>query len=149
MVILCAVLAASACAEAAAPPLRGFGQSTLDIETRAGTRHFAIYLAVTPVQQERGLMFVRDLPSGTGMLFPLRAPGVMTMWMKNTLIWLDMLFIDAEGRVACVRRRAVPLSLDLISCDTPVSEVLEIGGGEAEKFGIEVGDRVRHPAMTR
>jgi uncharacterized membrane protein (UPF0127 family) len=134
---------------AAAPPLRGFDQSTLSIESRSGMRHFSIYLAQSPAQQERGLMFVRKLPSGTGMLFPLPEPRRMVMWMKNTLISLDMLFIDAGGHIACVRARTVPESPDLISCDQPVSAVLEIGGGEAGKLGIASGDRVVMPKSSR
>jgi uncharacterized membrane protein (UPF0127 family) len=138
------LLIGAAAASAAAPPLRGFGQSTLSIETRAGVRHFAIYVALTQAQKERGLMFVRNLPRGTGMLFQWPTPQTLVMWMKNTLIPLDMLFIDADGRVACLRERTVPESLDLISCHRAVTAVLEIGGGEAAAAGIAVGDRVSH-----
>jgi uncharacterized membrane protein (UPF0127 family) len=87
---------------------------------------------------------VRIMPADEGMLFPQPQPRVMAMWMKNTFIPLDMLFIDSRGRVVCLRERTVPESLDIVSCDQPVKAVLEIGGGQAGKRGIAVGDRVIH-----
>jgi uncharacterized membrane protein (UPF0127 family) len=127
------------------PTLSGFARSTLEIRSRAGRHWLKVYLAQSNEQQMQGLMFVRDLPADEGMLFPLATPRIMTMWMKNTLIPLDMLFIDASGRVACVRVKAVPQSLDLISCDKPVKAVLEIGGGQAAARGLAVGDSVLIP----
>jgi len=136
-------------AATAVTQLQGFAQSGLDIDTRAGRQHFTVYLAVTPAQQERGLMFVRQLPAREGMLFMQPGSRRMWMWMKNTLLPLDMLFIDASGRVACVRARTVPQSEELIGCEAPVSAVLELGGGVAERFGIGVGDRVLLPEFSR
>jgi uncharacterized membrane protein (UPF0127 family) len=124
------------------PTLTGFARSTLEIRSHGGRHWFKIYLAQTNEQQMQGLMFVRDLPADQGMLFPLDMPRVMTMWMKNTLIPLDMLFIDDTNHVVCVRAKAVPQSLDLISCDKPVKSVLEIGGGQAAARGLAVGDSV-------
>jgi uncharacterized membrane protein (UPF0127 family) len=95
----------------------------------------------------QGLIFVRELPTDEGMLFPLESPRSITMLMKNTFIPLDMLFIDAGGRVVCVRAKAVPLSLDLVNCDRPVKAVLEIGGGQAAARGLAVGDTVVHPSI--
>jgi uncharacterized membrane protein (UPF0127 family) len=143
------VSASCAASGPVASELGGFEKSRLEIQTRLGTVKFEIYLAMTPEQQEQGLMFVKKLSANTGMLFPQRMPSVVNMWMKNTLIPLDLLFIGADGRVACLHKRAVPESLELISCAVPVQEVLEIAGGEAEKFGIEVGSRVRHPNFVR
>ena len=130
------------------PTLSGFARSTLEIRSQGGRHWLKIYLAQTEAQQEQGLMFVRELPADEGMLFPLPSPRVMTMWMKNTLIPLDMLFIDARGRVVCVRAKAVPESLDLISCDKPVKAVLEIGGGQAAARGLAIGDTVVHPTFS-
>jgi hypothetical protein len=131
------------------PSLSGVARSTLEIRSKAGRHWLKIYVAQGSAQQEQGLMFVRALPSDEGMLFPLQTPRVMTMWMKNTLIPLDMLFIDAQGRVVCLREKAVPESLDLITCDTPVKAVLEIGGGQVALRGIAIGDTVVHPSLTR
>ena len=71
------------------------------------------------------------------------------MWMKNTLIPLDLLFVDARGRIACISARATPESLAIISCPTPVSGVLEIGGGEAERRDIRVGDSASVAVVRR
>jgi uncharacterized membrane protein (UPF0127 family) len=128
---------------AAAPDdLAGFAHSLLEVRSRQGRQWFKIYLARTPQQQERGLMFVRQLPEDTGMLFPQTTPRPMTMWMKNTLISLDMLFIDAQGKIVCLREHAAPQSLDLIDCPAPVQAVLEINAGQAAKRGIRMGDSV-------
>ena len=89
-------------------------------------------------------MFVTHLPSDEGMLFPEDKPKIMSMWMKNTLIPLDMLFIDTRGKIVCLLANAKPESLEILSCDKPVKAVLEIGGGEAERRGIKVGDTVVH-----
>jgi uncharacterized protein len=122
--------------------LRGFARSTLEIRSSQGRNWFNIYLASTEAQQMRGLMFVRQLPDDAGMLFPLPAPRRMTMWMKNTLIPLDMLFIDSKGHIVCLRERTVPQSLELLECPVPVKGVLEIAGGQAAKRGIKLGDTV-------
>ena len=125
-------------------PLNAFPESALEIRTATGRQWFSIRIADTDARQEQGLMFVRALPADQGMLFPEATPRIAHFWMKNTLIPLDLLFITARGRIACLRERAKPLVLDLISCETPVKAVLEIGGGEAAKRGIHVGDAVRH-----
>lgn len=135
---------AGAPARAAETQGDAFPRSALEIRTKQGRQWFNIRVADTPSRQERGLMFVRILPSDEGMLFPQLQPRVMAMWMKNTFIPLDMLFIDSRGRVVCLRERTVPESLDIVSCDQPVKAVLEIGGGQADKRGIAVGDRVIH-----
>ena len=87
-------------------------------------------------------MFVSDLPDTMGMVFPLPTPRVETMWMRNTYIELDMLFIRADGRVAKIIERAHPLSDAQLSSDTPVSAVLELKGGAASKLGLHAGDTV-------
>jgi len=104
--------------------------------------HFDVWVADTPARSEQGLMFVRDLPAGRGMVFPFEPPRVVSFWMKNTYIELDMLFIDAGGRVVRMIERAAPLRLDLLSSEFPVAAVLELRGGEAGLLGLRVGDRV-------
>ena len=128
--------------------LNSFPHSALEIQTRSGSQHFDIWVADTPGRSEQGLMFVRALPAGRGMLFPLQHPGVMRMWMKNTLIPLDMLFIDVRGKIIFIRHNATPESEAIITTPapviTPVKAVLELAGGECARRHIEQGDRVIH-----
>ena len=87
-------------------------------------------------------MFVSDLPATFGMIFPLEPPRIEAMWMKNTYIELDMLFIGADGRVSKIIARAAPMSLKTLSSDAPVAAVLELKGGEAARLGLHPGDLV-------
>jgi uncharacterized membrane protein (UPF0127 family) len=106
------------------------------------TYRFDVWVADTPARAEQGLMFVSDLPASSGMVFPLSPPRIERMWMKNTYIELDMLFVDASGRISKITPRARPLTLDTLSSDTPVHAVVELRGGEAEKLSLSVGDLV-------
>ncbi len=99
--------------------------------------------------QARGLMFVREMPDEVGMLFIHPAERMISMWMKNMLIPLDMVFMDRSGVVTHVAENTVPGSLDTISSMQPALGVFEINGGLAERLGIRVGDRVRHPFLGR
>ncbi len=94
-------------------------------------------------------MFVRDIDDHAGMLFIFQPARQITMWMKNTYLSLDLLFIDATGRIDYIARRATPLSTDIISDPRPVSAVLELKGGIADGFGIQVGDRVLHESFKK
>jgi len=158
---LAAMLLAAATLFAAAPApaqdvgggalleLASFPRSTLTIHSASSpdAHVFRIWVAETPQQQQQGLMFVRDLPAEEGMLFVERQSRVWGMWMKNTFIPLDMLFIDSRGRVAAIFERTVPHSLQTLSSPKPVKAVLELRGGETARRGIRVGDRVDHPAF--
>ena len=141
---------------AQSPPVQDlatFPRTTLEIthEARKG-RHtkehdapqhrFDVWIADTPERQQQGLMFVRDLPAGQGMLFPQDAPRVANFWMKNTYIELDLVFIGTDGHIVKIIERAQPFKLDSLSSDRPVSAVLEIKGGEATRLRVQVGDRV-------
>ncbi|HUA88410.1 MAG TPA: DUF192 domain-containing protein, partial [Steroidobacteraceae bacterium] len=108
----------------------------------AQVHHFRVWVADTPQRAEQGLMFVRDLPENQGMVFPMVPPRVENMWMKNTYIELDMLFIDDHGRVVRIVEHARPLNLDTISSGSVVSAVLELRGGLAAKLGLKTGDVV-------
>ena len=88
------------------------------------------------------------LAADEGMLFPQAQPRVMSMWMKNTYIPLDMLFIDSRGRIVCLLANTRPQSLEILSCAKPAKAVLEIGGGEAAERGIRVGDQVIHKMLN-
>ncbi|HXY97228.1 MAG TPA: DUF192 domain-containing protein [Steroidobacteraceae bacterium] len=103
---------------------------------------FEVWVADTPARSEQGLMYVRDLPADHGMVFLFEPARVVSFWMKNTYIELDMLFIDAGGQVVKIIAHAPPLRLDLLSSDVPVGAVLELRGGEAGLLGIKVGDHV-------
>jgi uncharacterized protein len=110
-----------------------------------GKHRFNVELAETPVQQEQGLMFRRELAPDAGMLFDFKHPTMATMWMRNTLIPLDMLFVDAQGRIVNIHERAVPQSDDTIAAAAPVRAVIELNGGTAARLGIKPGDRVLFP----
>ena len=94
-------------------------------------------------------MFVRALPAQRGMLFVHESPKPISMWMKNTFIPLDMVFIDATGRIQQIVANTIPHSLDTIRSDQPALAVLEIGGGEAQRLGLKAGQHVKHPAFVR
>jgi uncharacterized protein len=127
--------------------LATFPRTTLEIVHRDSsqgprTYSFQIWVADTPERSAQGLMFVSDLPESMGMVFPVEPPRVENMWMKNTYIELDMLFIDSHGRITKIIQRAAPLSLQTLSSDTVVAAVLELKGGQAAKLGLRTGDSV-------
>ena len=141
------LIAVAGAARADAPPvdLATYPRAALEIVQHAPDSlrrfHFDVWVADTPARSEQGLMFVRDLPPERGMIFPFAPARVVSFWMKNTYIELDMLFI-ADGRVVKIIEHAPPLRLDLLSSDVPVAAVLELRGGEAGLLGLKVGDEV-------
>lgn len=115
------------------------------ILTRDGRRlDFTVEMALTPDQQTVGLMFRTEVPANEGMIFDWGAPRESSMWMRNTLVPLDMLFIAADGRIHRIAERTVPLSLTPIGSGGPVRATLELQGGITERLDIRVGDRVLH-----
>ena len=104
-----------------------------------------LWLAQTPAQQRRGLMYLRDLPENRGMLFIHAREQPVSMWMKNTYVSLDMLFIRADGTVARIAAGTRPLSLDSIPSGEPVNRVLELKAGAAARWRIQPGDRLLSP----
>jgi uncharacterized membrane protein (UPF0127 family) len=113
-----------------------------------GKRHdFTVELALTDRQQEQGLMFRRSLAPDAGMLFDYVTPTRITMWMRNTFIPLDMIFIGADGKVVDIAERAVPQSETIIPSKVPARAVLELNGGTAHRLGIKVGDPVETDAL--
>ena len=131
-------------ATARAQQLATFSKSKLVIETARGKFPFDIELALTPPQMEQGLMFRRSLAADAGMLFDYGDPQPIAMWMKNTLIPLDMIFIGKDGKVVDFRERAVPMSLDTIEPKVPARAVLEVNAGTVNRLGLRVGDAVHH-----
>jgi uncharacterized membrane protein (UPF0127 family) len=116
----------------------------VEIVTRSGVHVFDVELAVTPDERSKGLMFRRELPAGQGMLFDFDAEGHVSMWMKNTYVSLDMIFIRADGRIARIAENTEPLSEATIPSGVPVKAVLEVVAGTARRLGIAAGDRVAH-----
>ncbi|WP_237179895.1 DUF192 domain-containing protein [Rhodoplanes sp. Z2-YC6860] len=128
-------------AQAASKPQPGPLQ-TLTVLTQAGTETFKVETATTREQRDRGLMFRTHLPDQHGMLFDFGPDQEVRMWMKNTLIPLDMVFITADGHVHRIERNTEPRSLRVIPSEGPVRYVLELKGGAADKYGIKPGDRI-------
>ena len=121
----------------------------LTIETGAGAHTVMVEIADTPDERGVGLMHRTELASDRGMLFDFRATRQVTMWMKNTLIPLDMFFAESDGRIVTIAERTTPLSEKRIRSGQPVRFVLEMAGGSAERLGIAPGDRLRHPVIDR
>ena len=144
-----ALTAASVCAQQGPPePLSAFPQSLLAIRTASGkVVNFKIWTADTPRRDAQGLMFVREMDDHAGMLFLFPGDQRISMWMKNTYIPLDMLFVAGDGRINTIVARTTPLSLDVISAPEPAHAVLELKGGVAEQMGIKAGDTLVHPSF--
>jgi len=124
-------------------------QQTIEIASKNGVHVFTVELAVTEQDRERGLMFRKQLPEGQGMLFDFKREQEVSMWMENTYIPLDMIFIRRDGRVWRIAENTEPLSRAIISSGGPVLAVLEVIGGTAKKLGIAPGDRVGAPMFAR
>lgn len=119
-----------------------FGRGVLTIHTQKGPVEVAVEIADNDDARTRGLMFRRSLGERAGMLFLFEKTEVVSMWMKNTYISLDMVFIGEDRRVVHIARNTEPLSTDVISSRFPTRWVLEIAAGEAARLGIAAGDRV-------
>lgn len=125
-----------------------FDRSSVVIETASGGRfRFDVEVARSDAQMAQGMMYRETMADDAGMLFVLPAERLVSFWMKNTLIPLDMLFIGADGRIRRIHPKAVPRSLDSVPSGGPVKAVLEINGGMAARLGIRPGDRVIHAAF--
>ena len=136
-VLIAAFLAVSASLHAATV-------EKLEIATKDGVRIFEVEMAVTPQEQETGLMYRRELPDGKGMLFDLGSERPAVFWMKNTYVSLDMIFIRADGSIARIAENTTPLSEARVSSGAPVRAVLEVVAGTSKRLGIEPGDKVGH-----
>jgi uncharacterized membrane protein (UPF0127 family) len=151
-VVLCAALliyndAAGLAKDAPAQPESGLG--TLEIVTASGSHEFSVEVMRSGPQRERGLMFRRYLPQDRGMLFDFGVERPIMMWMKNTYLPLDMIFIGRTGKVVGVAKDAEPLSEKIIPSGAPAYGVLEVNAGTAAQIGVKIGDSVRHPMFGR
>jgi uncharacterized membrane protein (UPF0127 family) len=128
---------------------RAFGCDTHTIEILAGSdkQTFSIEVANDPAEQAQGLMFRPSLPENAGMLFIFEPPRPANFWMRNTMIPLDMIFIDATGKVESIAERTDPYSEQISSSRSNVRAVLEINGGLSRRLDIRPGDQVIHPAF--
>jgi uncharacterized membrane protein (UPF0127 family) len=135
-----AIFAAAGCSAQIAPlhDLASLQQTTVEI----GKNKFEAWLAISPEEKAQGLMFVRDLPADRGMLFLYDKASDAGIWMKNTYIELDIVFIASDGRIVKIFERARPHSLETMSPGQPVTAVLELKGGETARRGLKSGDHV-------
>jgi uncharacterized membrane protein (UPF0127 family) len=129
----------------ASPAARAANFQPLEIVTKNGVHVFSVEMATTEKEKEQGLMFRKELPEGKGMLFDFSPEQQVSMWMKNTYISLDMIFIRADGRILRIAENTEPLSTKIISSGGLAKGVLEVVAGTAQKYGIQPGDRVAHP----
>lgn len=114
-----------------------------------GQARFVVELADSGAERARGLMHREEMAQGAGMLFIYARPQRVSFWMKNTLIPLDMIFLDKTGRVTRIHHQAIPGDLTPIDGGPGVRAVLEINGGLARRYGITPGSQMRHPAFTK
>ena len=117
----------------------------LEIVTKSGVRMFSVEMATTDKEREVGLMYRKELADGRGMLFDFTPEQQVSMWMKNTYISLDMIFIAANGRILRIAENTEPESTRIISSGGPAKGVLEVIAGTARKYGIAPGDQIVHP----
>ena len=137
------LLAAGVAAAQELPPLEeSFDEAVLVVVAAAECHRFDVYLALEQEQQRRGLMFVRDMPERRGMLFVYEDDGFLSMWMKNTFIPLDMLFVRADLTIASIVENTEPQSLRSVSATEPVRYVLELNAGTSRQLGIRPGNRL-------
>jgi uncharacterized protein len=145
-----AVAVALAVAWLMAPlPAGSTEQQTLEIVSKSGVHVFSVELAITDEERQKGLMFRRSLPESTGMLFDFKPDQDVSMWMRNTSVSLDMIFIRADGRIQRIAENTETESDRIIPSGGPVRAVLEVVAGTAKKFGIAAGDRVASPIFRK
>jgi uncharacterized membrane protein (UPF0127 family) len=126
-------------------PARAGGRDTLEIVSASGVHAFTVELATNDEERSRGLMFRKELPQGSGMLFDFQHDQPVAFWMHNTYISLDMIFIRGDGRIMRIAESTEPLSDRMVPSGAPVRAVLEVIAGTARQLGIKAGDRVVNP----
>ena len=115
----------------------------LQAETDSLLVRLDIEIADTPYETQTGMMYRREMAPDQGMLFVFEAPGMHSFYMKNTLIALDILFIDADLRIATIHKNAQPLDESGIPSRVPVQYVLEVPAGQADRWGLSEGNIIR------
>jgi uncharacterized membrane protein (UPF0127 family) len=122
-----------------------FERMPLEIESGGRRHRFTVEMADNDERRTLGLMHRRSMAADAGMLFDFKRDAPVSMWMRNTLIPLDMLFMDRAGVVRHIHERAVPLSETIIESNGSVRAVLELNGGTVQRLGLKIGDRLIHP----
>ena len=150
---LCALLLWSATTAAASSDEqqldKAFSRSTLKIATPDAQLHkIDVWIADNDARRQRGLMYVEHMADDAGMLFIYPQPQPISMWMKNTHLSLDMLFVSANGRVDSIAENTKPMSTDTISSKSNVLAVIELKAGTAARLKIRPGAQVIHPAFS-
>lgn len=125
-------------------PVEKYTEKLSVIRAKRGPLSLDVEIADTEPARRQGLMFRNSLPDGKGMLFIFQDYQDRHFWMKNTYIPLDIIFLRDDGVISHIHRNAVPYSLDRIPSNGPALAVLEVGGGQASKLGINIGDRLLH-----
>ncbi|GGE41852.1 DUF192 domain-containing protein [Actibacterium pelagium] len=131
------------------PAFAGCSPSVVTIKGDFGKARFNIEVADDEDERAQGLMFRESLPNAAGMLFVYESPRSVAFWMRNTLIPLDMLFVDSTGTIARIHENAIPLDETPIPGGDNILAVLEINGGLSRRLGLEVGDVLRHEAFDQ
>ena len=131
----------------ASPAIAACAEDEVVLKGDWGSARFSVEIADDPEEQRRGLMFRESMPRSAGKLFVYDRPQRVAFWMRNTLIPLDMIFIDARGVVQRIHHEAIPGDETSIPGGGPMLAVLEINGGLARAMGISEGSVVRHPAF--
>ncbi len=126
-----------------------FELSELSILSEGKGHDFTVELAVTVPQRARGLMYRKYMPPQNGMLFLFEEKQMVTMWMENTHIPLDIIFIDEKGTIVHIAKSTAPMSRDYIHSTVPVISVLELNGGVTDRLKIQAGDRIIHPFFNQ
>ena len=120
----------------------------LNISTMNGDIHFNVEVAQTPEELQKGLMYRTELPLTNGMIFSIYPVRPTAMWMKNTKLSLDMLFVAPDATISIIKEHAAPLSEDLIISREPVRAVIEIPAGNVMRYNIRIGDKVQHEILN-
>ena len=139
-------MAAPAFAQTSKNDVVDFGDpKPLTIVTEEGNHEFLVEEAKTLDQQARGMMFRESMEGDSGMIFEFDKPKIATIWMKNTSIPLDILFVRSNGKILKIEHSHQPYTLRSASSEAAIAAVVELKGGEAKRRGIRPGDEVKHP----
>lgn len=139
--MVCSVFAQ---AQPAADPNAVFPVETLVVKTKGGEFNFTVEIADDNAERQQGLMFRQSMLPTHGMLFEFDSKQMIYMWMENTILPLDMIFIREDGSVARIEEKTTPFSRRIIASGEPVAHVLELNAGMAKQIGLMPGDTVLH-----
>jgi uncharacterized membrane protein (UPF0127 family) len=131
----------------AAPPPSGLPVETITIDTKSGPHSFSVEVAADEESREKGLMYRMAMAPDAGMLFDFHTPQLVSFWMENTVLPLDMLFVRADGTIARIKENATPYSRENIPSGEPIEVVIELNGGRAAALGITEGAHVHAPNL--